>query len=365
MVLQGKGFFVWKVRDCENGDSQAIATQAAQSGLTHLLVKIADGTYSYNIDPSGVDMVPSIVSACHAQGILVYGWQYIYGADPVGEANKAIQRVQQTGVDGFVIDVEKEFKEPGKNQAAQKYMDRLRAAFPNLPLALSSYRFPSYHPQIPWGIFLERCDLNMPQVYWVQAHNPAEQLERCVREFQAMTPYRPIVPTGSAYKSGGWQATPDEVNAFLDKALQLNLSGANFWEWANCRTYISEVWRAIARFEWPGGPAARDIVQQYIDSLNARDVTQVVNLYNPNAVHINAARTIQGTTAIRSWYQSLLTQVLPDATFTLTGYSGTGNSRHFNWTATSPDGKVSNGSDTFGLLDGKIGYHYTFFDVVK
>jgi len=147
--------------------------------------------------------------------------------------------------------------------------------------------------------------------------------------------------------------------------LQLNLSGANFWEWANCRTYISEVWRAIARFEWPGGPAARDIVQQYIDSLNARDVTQVVNLYNPNAVHINAARTIQGTTTIRSWYQSLLTQVLSDATFTLTGYSGTGNSRHFNWTATSPDGKVSNGSDTFGLLDGKIGYHYTFFDVVK
>jgi hypothetical protein len=365
MVLTGKGFFIWKVRECENGDSQAIAAQAAQSGLTHLLVKIADGTYSYNIDPSGVDLVTPIVQACHARGILVYGWQYVYGEDPVGEANKAIQRIHQTKVDGFVIDVEKEFKEPGKEQAALKYMERLRAAYPNLTLALSSYRFPSYHPQIPWDVFLERCNINMPQVYWVLAHNPAEQLERCVREFQSITPYRPIIPTGSAYRSGGWQATPDEVTAFMDKARQLNLTAVNFWEWANCRTYISEVWRAIARYPWPGGPAPKDIVQQYIDALNSRDVSQIINLYSPNPVHINAARTIQGITALRSWYQTLLTQILPNATFNLTGFSGTGNSRQFNWTANSTNGKVRNGSDTFGLLDGKIGYHYTFFDVVK
>ncbi len=283
----------------------------------------------------------------------------------LGRLNKAIQRIHQTRVDGFVIDVEKEFKDSGKEQAALKYMDRLRAAFPDLTLALSSYRFPSYHPQIPWKVFLDRCDINMPQVYWVLAHNPAEQLERCVREFQSMAPYRPIIPTGSAYKSGGWQATPDEVTALMEKAQQLNLTAVNFWEWANCRTYISEVWRAIARYPWPGGPAPEDIVQQYIDALNSRDVSQIVNLYNSNVVHINAARTIQGIVALRSWYQSLLTQVLPNATFSLAGYSGTGNSRHFNWTAKSTNGTVRNGNDTFGLLDEKIGYHYTFFDVVK
>jgi len=363
MVLEGKGYFIWKLRECENGDSQAIAESAAQAGLTHVLIKLADGTYSYNINPNGADMVPSVVQALHARGIKAYGWHYIYGKDPVGEANKAIQRINQTQVDGYVIDVEKEFKEPGKDQAAVKYMDRLRANFPNLTLALSSYRFPSYHPQVPWKVFLERCDLNMPQVYWVSAHNPAEQLARSVREFQNLTPYRPIVPTGSAYKSGGWHASPAEVTAFLEAAKGLNLSAANFWEWANTRTYLPDVWQAVARFQWSAGPAPKDIAQRYIEALNSRDLSQIVNLYNPNAVHINAARTIQGVVAIRTWYQSLLTQVLTNASFTLTGYTGSGNARHLTWTATSTNGKVNNGNDTFGLLDGNISYHYTYFTV--
>jgi hypothetical protein len=54
---------------------------------------------------------------------------------------------------------------------------------------------------------------------------------------------------------------------------------------------------------------------------------------------------------------------LPNAKFTLTGFSGTGASRHLTWTATSPQGKVDNGSDTLGLSDGKIIYHYSFFTV--
>ena len=363
MSLQGKGFYIWKVRECENGDSQAIANVAAQAGLTHVMIKLADGTYSYNLDPTGADLVPPLVGALHNRGIQAWGWHYLYGDDPIGEANKAIQRITQTRVDGYVLDVEKEFKQPGKDIAAVKLMERLRSAYPDLPLALSSYRFPSYHPQVPWKEFLDRCNYNMPQVYWVQANNPAGQLARCVREFQSIIPYRPIFPTGSAYKSGGWQATPEQVISFMETALKLNLTAANFWEWANCRRYLPDVWRAIARFSWSSTPAPVDISQQYIAALNSRDISQVVNLYVPDALHINAARTIQGVAAIRTWYQTLFSKILPNAKFDLTGYTGNGNTRHLNWTAISSNGKVRNGNDTLGLLDGKIAYHYTFFDV--
>jgi hypothetical protein len=363
MILQGKGFFIWKVRECENGESQAIVDTAFRAGLTYVLIKIADGAYSYNLDPSGSDPVPGLVQALHKRGIQALGWQYIYGKDPIGEANKAIQRINQCQVDGFVIDVEKEFKEPGKQSAAVRYIDRLRAAFPDLPLGISSYRFPSYHPQIPWREFLEHCDFNMPQVYWVLAHNPVDQLTRCVQEFQAITPYRPIVPAGSAYKSGSWQATPEEVTAFLKAAQELNLTGTNFWEWANCRRFIPDVWQAISSSPWPGEPSHPDIAQQYIDALNSRDINRIINLYAPNAVHINAARTVQGISAIRSWYESLFSQVLPNAKFTLTGHSGSGNTGQLTWTAKSDKGSVPNGNDTLGLRDGKISYHYTFFNV--
>jgi len=49
MSLVGKGFYIWKISRCEGGDVQAIATVAAQAGLTHILVKIADGTPTCSI----------------------------------------------------------------------------------------------------------------------------------------------------------------------------------------------------------------------------------------------------------------------------------------------------------------------------
>ncbi len=105
----------------------------------------------------------------------------------------------------------------------------------------------------------------------------------------------------------------------------------------------------------------RDICEKYMVALNSRDPNQIANLYIPTAVHITSASTIQGLDAIRTWYTTLFNQILPNPTFTLTGFSGSGSSRHFTWTATSSLGRVQNGNDTFGLINDKIAYHYTFF----
>ena len=102
-----------------------------------------------------------------------------------------------------------------------------------------------------------------------------------------------------------------------------------------------------------------------IAACNTRNPDQVVAYYTPNAVHITAARTIQGHAAIRSWYQALFTGLLPEGAFTHTGFSGSGNSRHFTWTATSSLGSVLNGNDTLGLSNGKITYHYSFFTITR
>lgn len=362
MTLQGKGNFIWKILECEGGNVNAIASLSKEAGFTHLLIKIADGVYSYNMPSSG-DLVPPLVRALHSKGIQAWGWQYLYGNNPTGEADRAIQRLRQTGVDGFVLDVEVEYKEPGKSKAATLYMDRLRAAYPNLPLGLSSYRFPSYHPQVPWRQFLEGCDYNMPQVYWQMAHNPGAQLRRSVQEFQALVPFRPIIPTGAAYVSGSWSPTPAEVTEFLQTCRELNLSAANFWEWSNTRRFLPEVWNAIRDYDWGAAPQPEDISQKLIKALNTRDPAQVVALYTGNAVHVNAARTVQGLAAIRTWYQYLFTQLLPQGAFTLTGFSGVGSSRHFTWTAVANTGQVQNGNDTLGILDGKIAYHYTYFTI--
>lgn len=363
MALTGKGFFIWRITNTENGDINTIASLAKAANFSHVLIKIADGTSAYNFDfDRGLDLAAPLAQALHSRGIQVWGWHYVYGEDPIGEASRAVQRIQQTGVDGYVIDAEGEYKQAGKAAAARSFMARLRSALPDLPMALSSYRYPTLHPQLPWKEFLNGCNYNMPQVYWLQSHNPADQLRRCVTEFQAISPFRQIIPTGAAFIEYGWSPSREEVTDFLRTAQELNLSGANFWEWANCRRNLPDIWEAIGDYPWPPGQVGpQDITLQYIQALNSRNTERVLALYNPTAVHVNSSRTIQGLTSLRTWYNSLFTQILPEATFTHTGFSGAGSTRHFTWTATARTGQVRNGSDTFGLINGKIAYHYTFF----
>lgn len=364
-MIEGKGMFTWKLPRCENGDPAALASVAKSAHMSHVLVKIADGTIAYHGDwGMAVDHVPEAVTALHAQGIQAWGWHYVYGDNPAGEARIAIQRIKQTGVDAYVIDAESQYEKPGKKQAAQRFMAELRAALPNFPFALSSFRYPSLHPQLPWKVFLEKCDYNMPQVYWMQAHNPGAQLTRCLREFQAMTPYRTIIPTGAAFREDGWQPTAGEILEFLRKAKDINLPAVNFWEWSAARgRVIQGAWDTIRDFRWTGEPVPMDICQQIVEALNRHDPEQMAGFYTPRAVHVTSSRTVQGIDAIKQWYAWVFNQILPEATFSLTGFSGTGSSRHYSWTAASRKAVVQNGNDTIGLVNGKIAYHYHFFTV--
>ena len=363
MSLRGKGMFIWKIPRCEEGDSARIAQVARSAGLTHVLVKIADGPIAYHGDwGSTTDMVTPLIDALRAASIQVWGWHYLYGDNPVGEARIAIQRINQLKVDAYVIDAEGQYSEAGKREAARRFMADLRVAVPNLPVALSSFRYPSLHPQLPWKEFLEKCDYNMPQVYWMKAHNPGAQLQRSMREFQAMTPFRTIIPTGAAFREHGWKPTDTEVLEFLKKAKELNLPAVNFWEWSEARSgSMPNVWETIRDFSWDGEPVVEDICQQFIAALNKHDANLMANFYSPNAVHITSARTVQGIDAIRTWYTALFTQVLPKASFRLTAFSGKGSTRHFTWTADTKTATVQNGSDTLGLLNEKIAYHFTTF----
>ncbi len=214
MALEGKGIFIWRVRSCENGDVEAIANVAQAAGLTHVLLKVADGNFSYNIDTkTGEDLAASAAKALKAKNIKVYGWHYVYAYEPLAEADRGIQRVQQLGLDGYVIDAEFEYKE--QPRAARLYMDRLRAGLGSLPIGLSSYRFPDLHSRLPWTEFLLKCDFNMPQVYWIFSHNPGDQLKRSLQSFQKISPFRPLIPTGSTFKQGDWQPTIAELEEFV------------------------------------------------------------------------------------------------------------------------------------------------------
>ncbi|MBX3046969.1 MAG: hypothetical protein KF698_08245 [Anaerolineales bacterium] len=255
-ILSGKGMYLWIISRVEKGDPEKIAQVAQDAGLTHVLIKVADRHFAYNKDPqTGKDNVPGVVDALRARGISPWGWQYIYGTNPEAEAAMAIQRVKQFNLDGFVVNAEVEFKQKGMDVPARQYMQALRAGLPNTPIAFSSYRYPTLHRPLPFEVFLEYSDINMPQVYWVQSSNPAQQLQRSVREYQALSVYRPIVPTGAAYPDGSWSPTAGQITEFLQACKDNGISGANFWEWYYARRDAG-LWAAVSAFPWPATAVA-------------------------------------------------------------------------------------------------------------
>jgi hypothetical protein len=270
MIPTGKGYFIWIITRC--GSPTDIALLAKASGISHVFIKIADGIADFGI-VSGHDLAKELADALKVQGIEPWGWQYVYLANPKMEADKAIERIHETGVVGFAIDAEAQAK--GKPAEARVYCDALRLGMPDLTIGLSSYRFPSLHPELPWVEFRRICQFDMPQVYWCKAHNPGYQLRKSVNEFAGFTKKLPYVGTGAAYREWGWQPTLSEINEFMATATELNIP-FNFWEWYDARFVLPrEIWDAIAAWNYeptppPPPPPLPDKVRVTAVSLNVR-----------------------------------------------------------------------------------------------
>ena len=145
MGVEGKGFFIWKIKDCEKGDPKAITKMAKSANITHILVKIADGAFPYNVNrDTKEDYVKPLVKELRAAGISVWGWHYVYGGYPIDEANIAVKRMKELDLTGYVIDAEWEYKEPGKKNAASTYMKLLRKGIPDKLIALSFLPIPFF-----------------------------------------------------------------------------------------------------------------------------------------------------------------------------------------------------------------------------
>lgn len=373
MGLKGKGYYIWQIPHCDGGNPAEIAAQAHKAGLTHVMIKVGDGpNWAYNYDyRTHVDLVPPVLRELRERAIQVWGWHYVRGDDPVGEANLSIRRAKQLGLDGFIIDAEGEYRHREKGPAARRYMAELRRYLPDLPMALSSYRYPAYHHELPYSEFLQKVDYVMPQVYFEFNDNPEEQLERSVAQYRDLRPARPVIPTAPTYARDSWRPTSSEIQRFCARAKQIGLEGVNAWSWDYARVKdYRDLWNAVAEFKWGVAddeteePQSRDILDKLIRRMNRADPGKVSELYQKNAAHVTGRRTVLGRADIQRWYGTLLNELLPNAVFEITGRSGDGGTRHFTWRASSRKGTVKNGSDTLGLRDGLIQYHYTYFTIV-
>jgi hypothetical protein len=374
MTLQGKGFFSVNLPDCESGNPDSILAVAQAAGLCRIMVKVADGTQAAGTDASGVDFTAPVVQAFQQAGMAVWGWQVVYGNSPAAEAAIAITRTQALGLDGYVVFAGTEFELSGRAGAAHQFISMVRAAL-KVPIALSSFRFPNYHPKFPWSEFLFSCDLHMPQVYWEQAHNADYQLRESKRQCDALPNAKPYIPTAAAYTVPGWSPTAQDVTDFLDTAYALDLPAVNFFNWDTCRANLPLSWKAIASFPWPAPaqgyqpaqtptavtetvpPSSPDaLLLRYFAALNSRNAAQAAALYDPAAIQVWANQIRRDTISIQAGFAAFFSSVPTGTVFSITSAQMKDDLHTFSWKA----GPFA-GETVLTIKNGKIILDYTFF----
>src|SRR5204862_105841 len=169
---------------------------------------------------------PQLVAELHANGLRACAWQYVYGAGAAGEANLGARAVAN-GADCLVIDAEAEYE--GHYSAAQTYIAELRARIgPSYPLALASFPYVSYHPSLPYSVFLGPggAQYNAPQMYWKAIGTSVDTVY--ANTYIANRIYgRPIFPLGQTYGA----ATPSDILRFRREVVIYGATGTSRWDW--------------------------------------------------------------------------------------------------------------------------------------
>jgi hypothetical protein len=360
VTLAGKGIYIWQLGRIARGHVPTMVEKALDADLTHVLIKVADGDTPYNHQ-----LLTVAAEAFQQAAIQVWGWAWIWLRDPEAEATVAAEIVTDLRLDGFVVNAEHPAK--GRSRESDHYMQVLREAVGDLPIGLSSYRYPRLHTTLPWETFLNRCDWNLPQMYWID-EVPSDCLARSLAQHQALPVARPIIPTGAAYGetygNSYFRAEPAEITAFLDAVRDRGLPGANFWSWDWTELYAPDLWQAIADYAWPVPEVELpDAAEVFWHALTAGDIDALPALYHENAVYVSGGHMVQGSAAIQAAITEFLDR-LPGATFVLEELEQEGNVRFLRWHATSEAGQIEGGLETVGVRDGRIQYHSSAYHLI-
>jgi len=232
-AFEGQGMWIWYVSKSAGGSVASIVAQAHAADVSTVFVKSSDGSTNYWSQFS-----PQLVAELHANGLKVCAWQFVYGSNPVGEAELGARAVSY-GADCLVIDAESEYE--GRYAAAQAYIDDLRAKIGlSYPLGLASFPYVFEHPTFPYSVFLgpNGAQFNAPQMYW---HDIGQSIDTVyANTYIANRVYgRPIFPLGQTY--GGVSAA--ELLRFREEAVDYGSPGVSFWDWQETN---SSGWSALA-----------------------------------------------------------------------------------------------------------------------
>jgi hypothetical protein len=224
----GLWVWVWNWRNCEGGDASAVAARLNRAGARGAIVKTADGGAWFDQEAPAA----AIAQRLRQAGTRCATWQYCYGQDIVGEAQRAIETIALCQPDFHVLDIEDEFASlPDPAGAATQLVGAIRRALPAAPLCYSPLPIIRYHLRLPYRQLTDAGCTMLPQLYWTALRwSPQDTVQVFYSDAQTYELLQnPVAP---AYQDApGAQPTAAELQAFLDLVLARGARGISVWSY--------------------------------------------------------------------------------------------------------------------------------------
>jgi len=231
--MQGTGLFIWQLDTIQDHCTpEQLADKLKTTPVKWVSWKLAEGIYRYNQVGGNDQMLIAYMQALEAVGIVSGGWSYNYPEKPGTQAGIIAERVAKFSnnldhFDHWMLNIEGEWKKPNLGNAIDSllYIDIAR----NFPVGFCSYRYPELHAPLNFPRFLKNPTIkfNAPQVYWIGAHDPAEQLDRSYAQYAKITD-KPFIPIGACFGYGAWKPTAQDFYEFTSHCEE---RGWNTWGW--------------------------------------------------------------------------------------------------------------------------------------
>lgn len=255
--LSGTGLYLWQLTEGGGANADKLIARLKTANVSRIYVKVADGTRRY--PTKGADHTEDVVAAARAEGLAVWGWHYVYGKAPEQEADVAAEQVTKLQLRGYIYNAEKEYRDHKRVAHAKVFTKRLRDNLPGKTFGFSSFKYPKNHVGLPWQELGGAADVLMPQVYWVEAHDPDKQYDKSFTQWSVLNPKAVMLPTGAAYtdEPAKWRPTAAEIGKFLTHVHSQGCGAADFWVWDYvAKKMNADLLDAITAFTWSSATPA-------------------------------------------------------------------------------------------------------------
>jgi hypothetical protein len=212
--------WIWQLPQSSGGDLSSIVQTAHTYGIGTLMIKSGDGATAWS------QFNAQLVTFLHANGLKVCAWQYVYGNQPIYEAEVGAASVD-AGADCLLIDAESEYE--GKYVQAQEYVKKLHQLIgARMPVGLAGFPYIDYHPGFPYSVFLGAggAQYNVPQMYWLDIGTTVDDVYAHTYDFNTLYG-RPIEPLGEL----AGDPPPHQVIRFRQMSRSYGAAGVSWWDW--------------------------------------------------------------------------------------------------------------------------------------